>query len=56
MTIEAMAADHDKFYNNPDKPKGDRYVSWLKAIRTDMHIDETVKMVSEMIHPNNKRR
>ncbi len=51
MTIEAMAADHDKFYNNPDKPKGDRYVSWLKAIRTDMHIDETVKMVSEMIHP-----
>lgn len=51
MNVEAMAADHDKFYNNPDKPKGDRYLSWLKAIKTDMHLDETVKMVSDMIHP-----
>lgn len=51
MNVEAMAADHDKFYNNPDKPKGDRYQSWLKAIKTDMHLDETVKMVTDMIHP-----
>jgi carboxyl-terminal processing protease len=51
MKGEAMAVDHDKFYNNPDKPKGDRYSSWLKAIKTDMHLDETVKMVSDMIHP-----
>lgn len=51
MNVEAMAADHDKFYNNPDKPKGDRYLSWLKSIKTDMHLEETVNMVSDMIHP-----
>lgn len=51
MNVEAMVADHDKFYNNPDKPKGDRYLSWLKSIKTDMHLEETVNMVSDMIHP-----
>ena len=50
MSVEAMAVDHDKFYNNPDKPKGERYLSWLKSIKSDMHLEETVNMVSDMIH------
>jgi len=49
MNVEALAADKDKFYNNPDKPKGDRYQAWLKSLKSDMHIDESVKIVSEMV-------
>ncbi len=50
MNVEAMAADKEKFYDNPDKPKAERYQAWLKNLKTDMHIDETVKLVSEMAH------
>ncbi|MES2005313.1 MAG: carboxy terminal-processing peptidase [Bacteroidota bacterium] len=48
MSVAALAADKDKFYNNPDTAKGERYQAWLKFLKTDMHIDETVKMVGEM--------
>ena len=50
MNVSAMEADKDKFYNNPDKPKGERYQAWLKLVKTDMHIDESVKIVGEMVH------
>ncbi len=50
MVVEAMVVDKNIFYNNPDKPKGDRYLAWLKSIKTDVHLDETVQMVSDMIH------
>ncbi len=50
MNVSAMDADKDKFYNNPDKPKGDRYQAWLKLVKADMHIDESVKIVGEMVH------
>ncbi len=48
MNVAALLADKDKFYNNPDPAKGDRYKAWLTFLKGDMHIDETVKMVSEM--------
>jgi carboxyl-terminal processing protease len=51
MAVEAMKVDYDKFYNNPDKVKGERYQAWLKSIKSDMYVDETVKMVSSLIHP-----
>jgi carboxyl-terminal processing protease len=51
MAVDAMKVDYDKFYNNPDKVKGERYQAWLKSIKTDMYVDETVKMVSSLIHP-----
>ena len=50
MNVTAMEADKDKFYNNPDKQKGDRYQAWLKSLKSDMHIDESVKIISEMAH------
>lgn len=50
MKVEAMAADKDKYYNNPDKTKGDFYQAWIKSLKTDMHIDESVKIVSELVH------
>lgn len=50
MTVEALQSDKDKFYNNPDKAKGERYQAWLRFLKTDMHIDETVKIVSDVAH------
>ncbi|MES2373610.1 MAG: carboxy terminal-processing peptidase [Bacteroidota bacterium] len=48
MNVAALALDKDKFYNNPDPQKGERYQAWLKSLKNDMHIDETVHMVSDM--------
>ncbi|MCA6451519.1 MAG: carboxy terminal-processing peptidase [Chitinophagaceae bacterium] len=50
LNVSALAADKDKFYNNPDPSKGERYQAWLKFLKTDMHIDESVKIVSQMAH------
>ena len=36
----------DKFFNNPDKNKGERDQAWLRSLKTDMHIGETVKVLS----------
>jgi carboxyl-terminal processing protease len=49
MNASALQADKDKFYNNPDQQKGERYQAWLKNLKTDMHIDETVHMVSDIV-------
>ncbi|HVZ24550.1 MAG TPA: carboxy terminal-processing peptidase [Sediminibacterium sp.] len=48
LPVSVTKEDYDKYYNNPDKPKGERYQAWLKALNKDMYIDETVKMVGEM--------
>lgn len=48
LKVSALDADKDKFYNNPDPSKGERYQAWLKFLKSDMYIDETVKMVGEM--------
>jgi carboxyl-terminal processing protease len=49
LNVEAVAVDKDKFYNNPDEAKGERYKAWLKALRSDRYIDETVKVVTELV-------
>ena len=49
MNVSAMEVDKDIFYNNPDKPKGERYQAWLKFIKTDMHIDKSVKIVDAIV-------
>ena len=30
IDMQPLAVDKDKFFNNPDKAKGDRYQQWLK--------------------------
>ena len=49
LDIKSMEADKDKFVNNPDKSKGDRYIAWLKSLKTDIYIQQTVKVVEDMI-------
>ena len=48
MNMDVLKPDYDKFYNNPDKQKGERYKAWLKGLKSDLYIDETVKIVSDM--------
>jgi carboxyl-terminal processing protease len=53
LTISVLKPDYDKFYNNPYKTKQDVYQDWLKRIKTDLYIDKTVKIVSNMIATQN---
>ena len=53
MIIDVLKSDYDKFYNNPYKPKQEVYQDWLKRIKSDLYIDETVKIVSDMIASQN---
>lgn len=53
MDLTVPKQDQDKYYNNPDKQKGERYKAWLKGLTTDLYISETVKIVSEMVAQQN---
>ena len=48
MNVAALEVDKDKFYNNSNQQKGEYYKSWLKNLKSDMHIDETVNMVRDI--------
>ena len=47
MSISSLKADYDKFFNNPDKPKQDRYQAWLKQIAKDAQIDQSILFLSQ---------
>jgi carboxyl-terminal processing protease len=49
LSVKPVEIDNSKFYNNPDKNKGERYKAWLTAIASDMPISETVKVMNKMI-------
>lgn len=53
MNISVLKLDYDKFYNNPYKPKNDFYQDWLKRIKIDLYINETINVVSNMISAQN---
>ena len=48
MNIEPVSEDHDKYYNNADSAKGNRYLQWLKNTQKDIYIKETVSVVDDM--------
>jgi len=48
LDVSVMDADKDKFFNNPDENKGKRFQEWLKALKTDMYIAESLNIVSEI--------
>ena len=41
---------HDKYYNNTDSSKGNRYLQWLKNTQKDIYIKETVSVVDDMVN------
>ena len=49
MRVGSMEVDKEKYFNNPDKTKGDFYQAWLKSLKSDMYISESAKLVSEMV-------
>ncbi|TAF49715.1 MAG: tail-specific protease, partial [Sphingobacteriia bacterium] len=48
MTVNHLAADKDKFYDNPDKNKGIRYQEWLKSLKTDIYIQQGAQIAAEL--------
>ncbi|HWB24582.1 MAG TPA: carboxy terminal-processing peptidase [Chitinophagaceae bacterium] len=48
LDMQPVEVDRDKFFNNPDKAKGERYQQWLKGIRTDIYIGEALNIVSSI--------
>lgn len=48
INVQVAKADKEKYYNNADKAKGERYQDWLKRMKTDIYIDETMRIVSDM--------
>ena len=48
MDIKPLAVDKEKFYNNPDKIKGERYQQWLTGIQQDIYINETENIIADI--------
>ncbi|MDI9357497.1 MAG: carboxy terminal-processing peptidase [Phycisphaerales bacterium] len=48
MHITVAAADTNKYYHNIDTLKGQNYIQWLKAISSDLYIDESSKIVEQL--------
>ena len=46
MQVSATKADYDKFYNNTDKSKQDRYQAWLKLVAKDIQINESSDLLN----------
>lgn len=53
LNIDVTTADHDKYYNNQDKAKGDRYLSWLKNLKTDLYVANAINITKAIIENNN---
>jgi carboxyl-terminal processing protease len=52
MQVSSLKADYDKFFNNPDKIKQERYQAWLKLVAKDVQISESSKLLGEFPHSN----
>lgn len=49
MNVAPVEVDKDRYFNNPDKMKGERYQAWLRNLKTDLQIGETIRVVKEMV-------
>ncbi len=48
MQVAPLKADHDKFYNNPDKPKQDRYQAWIKQVAKDIQLSQSNALLGKL--------
>lgn len=50
MNIDVTKEDYEKYYNNQDKAKGERYQTWLKNLKTDLYLNQTINIVKDLIN------
>jgi carboxyl-terminal processing protease len=53
MQVSSLKVDHEKFYNNPDKTKQERYQAWLKLVAKDNEIKESIQLLTNFKPLNN---
>ena len=51
INVSALPGETDRWVN--DKNKQDRFNQWLKNLRTDIYLDQAVKVVDDMINQQN---
>ena len=51
LTVSALQEDSTKYAN--DKDKDDRFKAWLKNLRNDLYLDETVNVMNDMVNQHN---
>lgn len=49
MQVSPLKADHDKFYNNPDKPKQERYQAWIKQVAKDVQLAQSNNLLGKLM-------
>ena len=48
MNLAPIKVDYNKFYNNPDKSKQDRYQAWIKDLAKDFQVNESSKILAAL--------
>lgn len=48
MKLAPIKVDYNKFYNNPDKSKQDRYQAWIKDLAKDFQLNESSKIIAAL--------
>lgn len=48
MKLAPIKVDYDKFYNNPDKSKQDRYQAWIKDLAKDFQLNESSNILTAL--------
>jgi len=48
MKLAPIKVDYNKFYNNPDKSKQDRYQAWIKDLAKDFQVNESSKILAAL--------
>lgn len=48
MDVVVMDEDKEKFLNNPNKTRADAYADWLKQVKSNIYISESVKIVNDV--------
>ena len=48
IKLAPIKVDYNKFYNNPDKSKQDRYQAWIKDLDKDFQLNESSKILAAL--------
>jgi carboxyl-terminal processing protease len=48
IKLAPIKVDYNKFYNNPDKSKQDRYQAWIKDLAKDFQLNESSKILAAL--------